>query len=138
MCASPPPATTGPPLSSPEKPAPEAAAPGVVVVVVHDEQDDDDDDDDYRAHVLDAEDAAQFDELGGAFPVPEGADVVGNSFFGINNEASNIAFVLLLDKTEVVLQLLQELSDGSSSAGDSDEDDEDEDGRSLGYLSGGC
>jgi hypothetical protein len=119
---------------------PEAEAPGVVVVVHDGHDDDDNDDDDYRAHVLDAEDAAQFDELGGASPVPEGDDVVDNSFFGNNNEAgSNITSVLLLDKTEMVLQLLPELSDGSSSAGDSDDadDDDDEGRRSLGYLSGG-
>ncbi|KAH0489312.1 hypothetical protein TgHK011_009747 [Trichoderma gracile] len=114
---------------------PEAAAPGVVVVHNADDDDDDNDDDDHRVQVLEAEDAAHFDELGGASPVPEGDDEV-DSLFGDNEAGSRESVIrraiaqLHLDETEEVLQL-PGLSDGSSSLGDEDEDeDEDEDDES--------
>ncbi|KAL7821845.1 hypothetical protein V8C26DRAFT_426607 [Trichoderma gracile] len=121
---------------------PEAAAPGVVVVYNGDDDDDDDDDDvddDHRVQVLEAEDAAQFDELGGASPVPEGDDVV-DSVFGDNEAGSRESVIrraiaqLHLDETEEVLQL-PGLSDGSSSVGDEDEDEDEDDWSDPGDLS---
>ncbi|TFB02696.1 hypothetical protein CCMA1212_005129 [Trichoderma ghanense] len=93
-----------------------------------------DDDDDGGAQVLAAEDAAQFDDLGGASPVPEEDNEV-DSFFGDNNEGSRYReFVIRLAATQPLgderegVSMLPELSDGSSS-------DEEGWSSSLGYLS---
>ncbi|KAL7808555.1 hypothetical protein V8C44DRAFT_359708 [Trichoderma aethiopicum] len=113
-----------------------AAAPAAAGNVVYAN----DDDDDEEAQILDAEDAAQFDELGGASPVPEGDDEVDSFFGGDDNDNHHhrVGYRAAVVRWAIVQPpdldglSLPELSDGSSSLGDEDEDDV----GSLGYLSG--
>lgn len=97
-------------------------------------------DDDEEAQILEAEDAAQFDELGGASPVPEGDDEVDSFFGGDDNDnhhhrvgyrAAVVCWAIAQPPNLDGLSL-PELTDGSSLE-DTDEDDV----GSLGYLSGG-